>query len=255
MTALNPCITMKNTLPVKYGLLFLLPFVCIHGYSQNKPSLQKSWIKTNIENLSARPIEPDTLYIRYTFTKSELRFSFYPGWDAYKQPASQNGNNLTIGFDTYKIEELTDTSLVLALEGFRRFRFLAETYLANKKESLEPLGQYNGQPLYRANRFVTPRYKKEKLGEELGKSLEGYHGTEAAYFLASFVVTAEGRIENVQIVHGISEGFANEFTRQILKTSRQWQPALVNGQSVQTQMQYEIKYLKSLVPYKSGRLN
>lgn len=236
---------MKRNISVYCCLLLLLPFVCLRAHGQIKPTLQKAWIKIKIENLSGQPIEPDTLYIRYTFTNSEVKFSFYPGWDDYKQTAAHNGSSLTIGFDTYTIEELTDTSLVIALEGFRRFRFLAETYLANQKENLEPLGQYNAQPLYRANHFITPRYKKEKLGEQLQKNLEGYHGTEAAYFLASFVVTAEGKVENVKVVHGISEGFANEFTKQILKTSKQWQPALVNGQPVQTEMKYEIKYLKS----------
>src|SRR5438128_6719696 len=86
------------------------------SFSQNKPSLLKSWIKIKIENLSATELEPDTLYTRYTFTKSsEVKFSFYPGWDDYKQSWTQSGNNVTIGFDTYKIEELTDSSLVIAL--------------------------------------------------------------------------------------------------------------------------------------------
>lgn len=235
--------------------LFLIQ-IFLAGFSQSKPSLLKSWIKVKTENLSATEIEPDTLYTRYTFAKSnEIRFSFYPGWDDYKQTWTQNGNNLTIGFDTYKIEQLTDTSFVIALDGFRRFWFLAEEHLAAKPENLERIGEYGGAPLYKGNRYITARYKKEKLRDELQKNLEGYHGKDAAHFLATFVVTIEGKIENIQIVHGISEGFTNEFTRQILKTSKHWQPAMVNRHPVQTQMFYEIKYLKSLIPYNSGRLN
>ena len=237
-----------------FSLLCTVFFV--ESYSQTKPTLFRSWIKTQTENLSGQPLAPDTLYTRYTFAKSgEVRFSFYPGWDDYKQAWSQNANNLTIGFDTYRIEESTDTSLTIAIDGFRRFRFLSEEYLANKEENLASLGDYNGKPLYKANRYITPRYKKEKLRDEIQRNVEGLHGKEAAYFLATFIVTTEGKVENIKIVHGLGEGFDREITKQLLKTSRQWQPAVVGGQPVQTEMMYDIKYLKSLIPYSSGRLN
>lgn len=241
---------------MKHGLfLLLLCHWIVHCFAQTKPSLQKSWIKTATENLSSTPIEPDTLYTRYTFGKGTVKFSFYPGWDDYQQPFSRNDMNLVVGFDTYRIEELTDTSLIIALDGFRRFRFLSETYLNSKDEHLQAMEDYGGLPLYRANRYITPRYKKAGLRDQIQKKLEGYHGGNAAYFLATFVVTTEGKVENVQVVRSISEGFDTAFTKELLKTSKDWQPATFKGQPVQTLMTYEIKYLKSLVPYHSGRLN
>lgn len=235
--------------------LFLFSMSLLSGMAQQKPTLQKSWIKVSTENLSDKPIAPDTLYTRFAFGKHEVKFSFYPGWDDYRQPLTRQNNDLTIGFDTYQIEELSDTSLTIALAGFRRYRFLAEEYLNSKDENLQALGEYNGKPLYRANRYITPRYKREGLRDEMQKNLEDYHDGKAAYFLATFIVTMEGKVEHVQIVRSISEGFDREFVRQLLKTSKDWQPATFKGQPVQTQMSYDIKYLQSLVPYKSGRIN
>src|SRR5213079_3390348 len=115
---------------MKHILLYsLISFITIVSCSQNQKKIQKAWIKTATVNLSDKEIGPDTLYTRYTFDKSILYISFYPAWDDYKQEWSVNGNNLTIRFDTYKIEEVTDTSLTIALEGFRRFKFLSEEYL------------------------------------------------------------------------------------------------------------------------------
>jgi len=236
-------------------LSFLVILFFVTARSQNKPSIQKSWIKTKVENLSNGPIEPDTLYTRYTFTKSDLKFSFNPAWDDYKQTWALNGNALTIGFDNYRIEELTDTSLVYALDGFRRFRFLAEEYLSESDKFLDSIGEYKGKALYKANKIITPRYKKESLRNEIGKSLEGYSIKKGVYFSATYVITEEGRVENVQIVNGITDGFNNAFIKQLVKTSKDWRPAAYKGKPIQTQMLYEIKYLNSIIPYQSGQLN
>src|SRR5688500_11901210 len=113
----------------KLLLLKLLILLGSVSYSQNQNKIQKSWIMKSYENLSNRAVESDTLYTRYDFTKSVLHISFYPAWNDHKQPWSIKGDNITIGFDTYKIEELSDTSLTISLSGFRRAKFLAEEYL------------------------------------------------------------------------------------------------------------------------------
>ena len=47
------------------------------------------------------------------FRRVEPYISFSPAWDTYKQEWSIDGNRLTIGYDTYTIETLTDTSLTI----------------------------------------------------------------------------------------------------------------------------------------------
>ena len=217
-------------------------------FSQNPMELQKSWIKMSIENLSQVKMDPDTIYARYTFDKSKLYISFYPGWDDYKQDWSIKKNNLTIGFDTYRVDEFTDTSLVIAADGFRKISFLAEEYLAAQEKYLDSIGVYNGKPLYKANNFITPRYLMGKsLREVLQKSVESYGIPRAKHFLVTFIVTENGEIENIKIVKGITDDFDNKIIQQLRTTSKAWKAARFKSTAIQTEMFFEIKYLDSIV--------
>lgn len=218
-------------------------------FAQNQKMIQRSWIKTSVENLSDRPVEPDSLYIRYTFDKVGLNISFYPGWDDYKQTWSVNGNKLKIDFDTYKIEALTDTTLVLFLDGFRRMKFVSEDYVSKQKQNLVYLNDYNGKALYKANQCITPRFAgKESLQNLILKKVEGYHVVKASYFLVTFVVGEDGEVGNIKIIKGITDGFNKEVENQLVKTSKNWKPAYFQGKPIQTEISYEIKYLDSIVP-------
>ena len=218
------------------------------SFSQNIKKIQKSWVKVSVENLSQTDVAPDTLYIRYTFDKSKLYISFYPGWDDYQQEWSSNQDNLKIGFASYHIEELTDTSLVIKLDGFRKYSFLAEEYLGNQEKYLDSIGVYNEKPLYKANNFITPRYLKGKsLRERLQKNTEGYNIKKANHFLLTFIVTEKGEIENIKIVKGITYGFDNEIIKQLQSTSKDWKAARHKSTAIQTEMFYEIKFLDSII--------
>lgn len=230
----------------------LSPFIFLSlsniSFAQNVKKVQKSWIRTKVENLSQTEIEPDTLYTRYTFDKSKLFISFYPGWDDFQQDWSINKDNLTIGFDTYHVEEFTDSSLSLQLDGFRKYTFLSEEYLSSQDEYLDSIGIYNDKPLYKANNFITPRYLKGKsLREVLEQNTSGFNIKKANRFLLTFIVTEKGEIENIKIVKGITEGFDNEIMKQLQKTSKNWRPAYFKSKPIQTEMFYEIKFLDSLV--------
>jgi len=228
----------------------------VTSFAQTQKKIQRSWIKYSIEDLSGKSTEPDTLYIRYTFEKSSLNISFYPGWDDYKLTWSVNNEKATIGFDTYTIETLNDSILVIFLEGFRRMRFIAEDYLSNQEKYLDSIGEYNGKPLYKANRYITPRFTgKDNFRNLIRKNVEGYNIKKASYFLASFIVTEEGKVENVKVIKGITEGFDREITKQLLETTKKWKPAYFQGRPIQTEMIYDIKYLDSFTPTSSGTLN
>src|SRR5690242_7760654 len=99
-------------------LILLVIAICFSPilFPQTSKKLQKSWIKIKIENLSSREMDTDSLYIRYTFTKPALYISFSPFSDDFQQTWSVENQGLRIGFDTYEIEELNDTSLIIKLE-------------------------------------------------------------------------------------------------------------------------------------------
>lgn len=246
------------SLPSLPHSLLLLCVLLIHtiGFSQNKTLTSHAWLKQRVENLSDQQMEVDTLYIRYKFEKSKLYISFYPTWSDYQVNWTIRDNQLTIGFDTYTIEELTDTSLTIALNGFRRISFLAEDYCNSLEKHLQQIGEYNGKPLYQANKFITPRYStKESLRPHIEQGTKEYSIPNASYFRVTFIVTEEGKVENIKIISSILEGFDNAVVSQLKKTSGKWQPATFNGKAIQTETFYEIKYLKSTVPYKSGKIN
>lgn len=235
--------------------IFLLTFLSLSVLSQNTKMIQRDWIKVSTENLSDQEIAPDTLYTRYSFSKSSLNISLYPGWNDYTQNWLYKDNYLTIGFDTYKIELLNDTALTIALDGFRRFKFLSEEYLSSNEQYLDSIGQYNNKPLYKANNYISPRYNgKGRFRDIVQKDLEGYHIKKATNFLATFIVTEDGKVENIIIHKSIAEGFDAAVTKQLLKSSKKWSPARFDGKPVQTEMIYEIKYLDSLTPHGSGIL-
>jgi hypothetical protein len=194
--------------------------------------------------------------MRYTFEKSKVYISFYPAWETYTLDWSVTGNFVTIGFATYNIEELTDTSLTIMQEGFTRIKFLTEEYLNSKENNLIPAGEVNGKPFYKANKIVTPRYeKKASLYDVLKKNTDGYNMKKEAYFLLTFVISEEGKVENVKVEQSIAEGFDAEVIKNLMKTSKDWKPAIYKGKPVATQMQFDIKYLKSASPFSTGTLH
>ena len=232
-------------------MVIVVSLVTTISFSQNRKKIQRSWIKTKVTNLTGEEpqIDSDTMYIRYTFDGPNLYISFEPAWDSFKQEWSISNDKLTVGFSTYTIETLTDTSLSIVLAGFRRMEFLSEEYLCGKDKNLISVGDFNGKPLYLANKFISPRYSKHtSLRDILHEGLELGNLRKPDNFLVTFVVTEEGRIENVKLEKGMSPEYDKTIMERIQKTSGSWKPAYFKGQPVQTQLSYEVKYLPSLTP-------
>ena len=61
-----------------------------------------------------------------------------------------------------------------------------------------------------------------------------------------FIVTEGGKIENVRILKGISEGFDADIVNELRNSTKDWTPATYNSKPVQTEMTYQIKYLDSI---------
>jgi hypothetical protein len=226
------------------------------AYSQSKNAIVQSWVKTSVENLSDREFSNDTFYMRYTFGKSNLNISLAPAWDQYNVAWKINGDALTIGFDRYKIEVLNDTALTISLAGFRRYRFLSETYLSRQKEYLDSIGMYGNDILYKANNFVTPRYTgKGNLQGIILNQVKDEHIVTAKTFLASFIITEKGILENIKIERSINPDFDKEVIDEFLKISTKWKPAYFRGIPINTQMLYKIKFYNSTTNMSSGNTN
>lgn len=230
----------------------LVVFVTAAAIAQSPDKLiRKSWIKTNIENLSSRPVAPDTAYMRYTFDKTMAYISFDRAWDTYSMQWTLTGRYLTIGFETYRLEEVTDSTLVFSKNDFRRFRFISEDRFCKLQQPDTATG-LDGQPVYISSDYLTPRYKRggEDLRSTINASLEKVQNVKRKNtFRARFVVTSQGKVERVVIEKGISGAYDKEFINQITKTSGRWYSAKVNGVPVHCEINFETQYLDSIVPY------
>jgi len=219
----------------------------IPASGQQKQRLQKSWIKTAVYSLPGNEKLQDTLYTRYTFHKGDAYISFYPGWNGSPNTWSADGDQLTIGFTTWSIEALTDSTLTISQAGFRRMVFYAEDYLARDTAHLVRIGEFNNEPLYKANKYITPRYKKTEFRAFIEKDLEGYNIKKANYFAVSFIISKTGAVEDIRVIKGITEGFDASVIGQLKKTSGSWTPATFQGKPIQSQLIFDIKYLDSIV--------
>jgi hypothetical protein len=214
--------------------------------------LKKSWIKVSIEEFSKKVETPDTTYLRYVFDNSIVLFGFEPSTHGLQLPFSRKGNTLTLGFDQWTIETLTDSTLTIFLPGFRRMKFFAEDYLQTKAGYLEQIGEYQGKPLYKTNKIITPRYKNPNgLINDVKKydRADDYNIRKAGIFQMSFIVTDEGKIEQPKIIKSVAPGFDDGIIKELLKTSKHWTPAMFRGQPIQTLMMFEIKFLDSLTDH------
>ena len=229
-------------------LFFCLLMTSQISFCQAKKQILKSWIKREIYALPDDIRLDDTIYTRYSFQKNRVYISFYPGWNENPQEWVLNDNKLTIGMAHYNVDEITDSTLTISQPGFRRIILDDENYLNQKAQSPPVLPAFDNKPLYSATLYITPRYKKDGLRGFIAENLEGYNIRKAITFLASFIVKEDGSVDSIQIINGISSGFDAEVINRLKKTSKDWTPATYNGQPIQAQMTYSIKYLDSIVP-------
>ncbi len=234
---------------MKVALLCILSIAPFFTSAQ-KPSktIQRAWIKIEIENLSCSPLDPDTMYIRYTFDRNKVNVSFYPAWDDKVFDWNVDGKNLTLGYDTYVIEELTDSVFIFSLKGFRRFKLVAEEKWNLRKipDTVKPL---NGETVYRADTHVTPRYRKNvSFMKAVDEHVANNYGINRKNtFIARFVVTREGKIERVVVDNPIVESFGEDFVDFVKSTQKSWTPAKINGVAVNAELTYTIRYLDSII--------
>ena len=208
--------------------------------------MKKYWIKVATEDLTDSGVYRDTLYTRYFFDKGVVHMSLEPAWDGLTMDWYFTDNGVKIGFQDYAIKELSDTSLVLEEQGFRKIRLLSEEYLIGKSKRPGQVDTLNGEPLYLANKIITARYQKGKsLSNELEKLSYGYNIRKLSKLRIEFVVSEKGEVGSVKVVQGITPGLDNAIASAIKKTSKRWKPAQYDGRPIQVLMTFESSYINT----------
>jgi hypothetical protein len=235
------------------AMTVVLPLL-IHAQSI-RPLTKHNWIKIKVENLSDQPVREDTTYTRYTFDGKTVKISFYPGWNEQEYLWSySNAPFLAVGFQTYILEEMTDSTMVFYAPEYRRFRFLSEEAFKKLKVP-DTTARFNDHTVYVADNYLTPRCKTNVNYLISSKCGPLKIGKKAITFQATFIVTDKGKVDDVKIINGISEGYDAEFIKQIKKTSGDWTPAKVGENAVYSQMSFEVKYLDSFGDPNMGHIN
>jgi len=206
-----------------------------------------AWVKREVYALPENTLLPDTLYTRYTFQKNDAYISFTPAWNGRQFDWKLDGDQLTIGFVQYRIEEWTDSTLVIYQPGYRRFVLDNKEWLKSRSALPPVLGVFNNEPLYATTRIVTPRYKKGDVERILRQNLQAENIRKPMTFEITFIVRTDGSVDSVKVVHGIEPSYDEEMARRIGKTSKDWTPAVCQGKPIQSQMVYTIRFLASFV--------
>lgn len=201
------------------------------------------------ENLSNSPTKgQDLKYVRYQFSNDDVNISFYPAWYQGNFHWSLANRELTVGFETYNLEVLTDSTLAFAKDGFRRFSFISEEKYAALNQTPDTALSINGAKVYIADNHLTPRLKKQFNITEIIK-MSDYNIRKEMIFLAKFVVTDKGKVDRVEIVKSINSGFDDQFKSLLQQTNGKWLPAILNNKPVNSQLTYTIHYLDSITDY------
>jgi len=230
----------------KYFTLTLFIFLSSVAISQK---IKKSWILIDTENLSTDSTNSeDSKYRRYEFSNDRVYLGFNPAWNGGNYPWSLDNKDLTVGFATYNLEVLNDTCLVFAKAGFKRFKLISEEKYGHLKHQSDTALALHGNTVYIADNYITPRLKKQYNISDLIK-MSDYNIKKEIIFLAKFVVTDKGKVDRIEIVNGINNGFDQEFKDLLMKTTSKWAPALLNGKPVNSQLTYTIHYINSITDY------
>lgn len=236
--------SVRNKVLTLLVMMVVMPLL-IHAQSI-RPLTKHNWIKMQVENLSDQPISQDTVYTRYAFSGKSVNISLNPAWNGSEFLWSySNAPFLTIGFQTYILEEMTDSTLVISAPEFRRFHFISEEAYA-KQQAPDTTTRFNDHTVYVSSKYLTPRLKYHLFNLITDKCDKLKVGQKAITFRATFIVTDHGKVEDVKIVSGISEGYDSEFLKQMKKTSGDWAPAKIGEQAVYSQMTFEVKYMDSI---------
>jgi hypothetical protein len=228
-------------------LFILLISNVLIGQNNNK-SIIGSWVK-----ISATFQDGGELPINNPFNQTYLRFDFTKNGKAYKtiNPLDKgyifdyliNGNNLKIGFVNYIIKEISSDSLILIEESRNGFDNSAIKYLLIRERNYqnalplvdETLIVRKLDTIYIESEKIRAKFiKEESFREFLNQNIIEYSNviSEDNYFMATFIINKNGRIDSIEIHKGINKTFDKQFIKAVYKSSGLWEPAKLNDKNV-----------------------
>jgi tetratricopeptide (TPR) repeat protein len=253
---------------MKYLLIFSLAICNCPLHAQiNTVNLYKTWVLSKItyKDGSALPDENPLkyTYLKYTFEspdKFRLSLSFsekgaersFEIQNGYLQLKSTEGTVI----NTQKIEELSDKLVLLQAgnEGFDDpasliYSFIPENVYRGsiKIKSGDIQSVFNGDTTYFESPKIYAAYKGESFQQFIYHGIADHinmHGR-AAHFVATFVVSKKGIPDSVKFIENIDAEFDKRFIKVFNQAKKDWEPAVLNGKSVDVLMKVDLRYSTS----------
>lgn len=219
--------------------------------AQGQKMLMKSWIKQRVVALQPGAFVRDTFYSRLTFIDKDFCvISNTPLWNTETMDWETKGDFLKVGLVIYRVDTLTDSTLVLSEPDRRRIYFTDEQFLSKDTSLLIKDSIWNGEPVYEATKFITPRYGIGEFNRMVIGALKNYDLDRDVKFKGTFIVGKDGSVNDVQVISGSKDKYEKAIVKAIESSSNDWTPATINGQSIQTRVTFSIMVSK---PFQIGK--
>jgi Gram-negative bacterial tonB protein. len=206
-----------------------------------------SWMKINAIYNSGENLPVDN-----KLNQSYFRLSFGTDGKAYKQinPCDQvysfdysvSGNNMKIGFVNYQISYLTNDTLILIEKGKNgidassiKYTFVSEKIYQNNISVTPDMIIFSGKDsIFIENKSLSARFNNEiSFHSFLVDNMPAAQGAQTdGYFMATFIITANGVIDSLKIHKGIEKSFDNQFIKAVNKSAKFWIPAKLKNKNV-----------------------
>jgi tetratricopeptide (TPR) repeat protein len=255
--------SMKSTLFIAF-IVFIFSWTRLEAQE-----IYGDWIKTNVTylNNTELPDNNDLKYhfLRYSFEKPNRFFMSIKFDDKGTALSFERNSNLLhiknpYGFviNSFQVEKMSTNELVLVQKGENgfneeyclKYHFVNEQVYQNQLPltSSDVLYVNGNDTVYRASEKIHPKFLGNKSFFDFCFEKIPESSTVMAtnnLFVATFVVTKEGALGDIQILENINKRFEKQFLNALNKSKSLWIPAEINGEKVDVQMSIEFKFISS----------
>jgi tetratricopeptide (TPR) repeat protein len=233
----------------KFIIVYLTLLTFLSQGQEIKSKLTGAWILTSRVYKSGAELPPKlTLkdsYFRFEFNDSDkVNKSFNPLNKGWMFDYSIDKNILKIGFVNYRIELLTKDSLILLEqskgeydESAIKYSFVSESlYQESIPLTADMLIISSKDTIYLENEKINAHFENPDSFEDyISTKTSQYVPTGIAYFfMATFIVNADGSIDSIKIHKSLNKIFDNHFIEAVKKSEVYWKPAYFHGKNVKT---------------------
>lgn len=231
----------------KLLIIYLTLLTFLSQGQEIKSKLIGAWILTSRVYKSGAELPPPQRlkdsYFRFEFNDSDkVNKSFNPLSKGWMFDYSIDKNILKIGFVNYRIELLTIDSLILLEqskgeydESAIKYSFVSEPlYQESMPLTADMLIVSSKDTIYLENEKIYAHFENPESFEKfiVTKTFQYVPTGINYFFMATFIVNADGSIDSIKIQKSLNKIFDSHFIEAVKKSEVNWKPASCHGKNV-----------------------